>query len=340
MVDHDPKTRRESRRFRSPVADDRGRRDDERRTGTGGAGEVGEHRGRLAQPHVEGEAPAEIHGVEEPQPAQGLGLIRAQPSDEAVGLDDGFARDRPRLVEQVRGPAFALDEQAVAQRAMPSRPTACRRISAPVSCVVVARSASAAAASFRSTLSSSTQRPCDCTSGRASAARRATSSAVSSTSSNTADHCTLLSWRAPTIVSPEGSTNRRNPGFGLRRDSDGTRTSKPAASNDSPVRVMRSHASSVLRYTCPRRSAPARCNSGRSRSRRASSSATGRVDFVADSATSTSTRARSGPGPSTDRNHAPLRVGRVELHDEPRPRELVADFDHRCSRSATSESGA
>ncbi len=149
--------------------------------------------------------------------------------------------------------------------------------------------------------------------------------------------CTLLSWRAPTIVSPDGSTNMRRPGFGLRRDNDGTRTSKPAASSDSPVRVISSHASSVLRYTWPRRSAPARCSSGRSRSSRASSSATGRVDFVADSATSTSTRARCGPGPSTDRNHAPLRSGGSSCTTSRGRDELVTGFDHRWRRSAMSE---
>ena len=85
-----------------------------------------------------------------------------------------------------------------------------------MSCVVLARSASAAAASLRSTRSSSTQRPRAWTSGRASAARRAISAAVSSTSSNTTDQRTLLSWWAPTCDSPAGSANSRSVGLGRR----------------------------------------------------------------------------------------------------------------------------
>ena len=50
--------------------------------------------------------------------------------------------------------------------------------------------------------------------------------------------------------------NRRSPGVGLRRDSAGTRTSKPAAATASPVTVISSQASAWLRYTWPRRSSP------------------------------------------------------------------------------------
>ena len=78
-----------------------------------------------------------------------------------------------------------------------------------------ARSASAAAASLRSTRSSSTHLPCDCTSGRASAARRATSAAVSSTSSNTADQRTSLSWLAPTMRLALGLDEEPQRGGGL-----------------------------------------------------------------------------------------------------------------------------
>ena len=166
------------------------------------------------------------------------------------------------------GAAVAFSSRSVTQplpstvspapKGVPSRPTTWRRISAPVIWSAPARSARAAAASFRSTRSSSTHLPCERTSGRASAARRATSAAVSSTSSKTADQRTSLSWLAPTTVSPVGSTKRRRAGVGLRRDSAGTRTSKPAASRAGPVTVMSSHASSWLRYTCPRRRPPAR----------------------------------------------------------------------------------
>jgi hypothetical protein len=69
-----------------------------------------------------------------------------------------------------------------------------RRMSAPVSWLIGPRSASAAAACSRSTRSISTQPRLDCTSGRAWRASCATSAAVSSTSSKSADQTTLLSW--------------------------------------------------------------------------------------------------------------------------------------------------
>ena len=49
------------------------------------AGEVGEHRRRLAQAHVEGEAAAELGGVEEAEPGERLGLVAAQLAVEALG---------------------------------------------------------------------------------------------------------------------------------------------------------------------------------------------------------------------------------------------------------------
>ena len=179
-----------------------------------------------------------------------------------------------------------------------------------MSWVLADRSASAAAASLRSTRSSSTQRPRDRTSGRASLASRATSAAVSSTSSKTADHRTLASWLAPTTLSPVGSVNSRRPGETLRRERAGTRTSKPAARSPLPVVVISSQASGWLRYTCPRRWPPARRSSGRRRSSRASSSARGFVARLSVRATSIGSRPPSAPGPSTDRNQAsPLSGG-------------------------------
>ncbi len=125
-----------------------------------------------------------------------------------------------------------------------------------------ARSASAAAASLRSARFSSTHRPRERISGRASAARREMSAAVSSTSSNTADQWTSESWWAPTTVSADGVVNRRRVGDGDRRDRAGTFTSKPAASSVAPVTVISSHASSCFRYTWPRRCPPARSSTG------------------------------------------------------------------------------
>ncbi len=119
-------------------------------------------------------------------------------------------------------------------------------MSAPESCVVVLRSASAAAAAWRSALSSATHLPPERMSGRASLARRAMSAAVSSTSSNTADQRTSASWLAPTTVS-DASANTRNIGVARRVESSGTRTSKPASARRGPVTVMSSHASSWLR---------------------------------------------------------------------------------------------
>ena len=101
----------------------------------------------------------------------------------------------------------------------PSRPTLWRRMSAPLSWLVWARSASAAAACWRSTRSISTQPRLDCTSGRACRASWATSAAVSSTSSNNTDHATLLSWCAPTIEPAGVSAKSRSAGVALRRDS-------------------------------------------------------------------------------------------------------------------------
>ena len=54
----------------------------------GRAGEVGEHRRRLAEAHVEREAAAEPDGVEEAEPAERLGLVAAQLAGEAVRLGD------------------------------------------------------------------------------------------------------------------------------------------------------------------------------------------------------------------------------------------------------------
>jgi hypothetical protein len=168
-----------------------------------------------------------------------------------------------------------------------------------------ARSARAAAASVRSTLSISTQRPREWMRGRASAASRRMSSAVSSTSSKTADQRTSASWWAPTTDASTGSAVRRSAGLGLRRERAGTRMSKPAAYSDGPVTPMSSKASSWLRTTSPRRWPPGRLSTGRSRSRRTVSSARWRFDRPSTRATSRGTMRPSWPGPSTERNQAP-----------------------------------
>ena len=143
VVHHDPELGREPGRLGRPVADDRGRGDDQRGRPAGRADEVGEDRGGLAQAHVEGEAAAEAGGVEEPEPGQRLGLVAAQLAVEAVG--------RRSRVRATRSEALARRSAAQPEPSTltppasgePSRPRAWRSISAPVSCGLLARSASA-----------------------------------------------------------------------------------------------------------------------------------------------------------------------------------------------------
>src|SRR6187431_291498 len=103
-------------------------------------------------------------------------------------------------------------------RGVPSRPSARRSMSAPVSWVVSAFAASASAAARRSALSIATHLPPDRTSGRDSLASSRISAAVSSTSSNTADQRTSASWLAPTAVSFDSANSRS---IGVARTSDG-----------------------------------------------------------------------------------------------------------------------
>jgi hypothetical protein len=64
---------------------------------------------------------------------------------------------------------------------------------------------------------------------------------VSSTSSSSTDHATLLSWCAPTTASDD-SAKSLSIGVALRRDIVGTRTSNPMAANAGPVVVINSQA--------------------------------------------------------------------------------------------------
>ncbi len=224
---------------------------------------------------------------------------------------------------------------------VPSRPSARRSMSAPVSWVVSALAASASAAARRSALSSATHLPPERMSGRASLASSRISAAVSSTSSNTADQLTLASWLAPTAVSFD-SANRRRLGVALRVESSGTRTSKPASARRGPVTVMSSHASSWLRMVWPRRSVPARSSAGSMRSRRLTSwSRSERLERSSTMARSTGTStlpppplplpfplvAARGLATNTSRSHTPVRSGgsrrtisaRVFARDRPRP---------------------
>ena len=90
----------------------------------------------------------------------------------------------------------------------------------------------------------------------------------------------------------------------------GARTSKPAATSCGPVFAMRSHASSALRMTWPRRSPPGRSNTGSMRSRRAiSASRCARSDVDAAIACSTEIGPPRDRGTFTATRHAPPSSG-------------------------------
>ncbi len=98
-----------------PVADHRCRCDHERGATGRGACEVGQHGGCLAEPHVEREATAELAGVEEPDPRQRLGLVRAQRSGEMLGREVELDLRIVRPVDDLPGPAVAVDDDAAAK---------------------------------------------------------------------------------------------------------------------------------------------------------------------------------------------------------------------------------
>ena len=116
VVHDDAERRREPRRLRRPVADDRGRRDHERGAGAGAREDVREHRRRLAETHVEGEAATEAGGVEEAEPRQRLGLVAAELADEPGGCGRGLGGEVRRGRQQIGGPASAFDRDAARER--------------------------------------------------------------------------------------------------------------------------------------------------------------------------------------------------------------------------------
>ncbi len=105
----------EAGRLPGPVARHRRGDDDQRGPVALGPAQVGEHGGGLAQAHVEGQAAAQLGGVEVAQPGQGLGLVAAQLALEPGGPGDRVGGDQAGLVEQVGGPAAALHRQAAGQ---------------------------------------------------------------------------------------------------------------------------------------------------------------------------------------------------------------------------------
>src|SRR5581483_50446 len=114
-MNHDRQTGREPRRLRSPVTDDRGRSDHERRAIAARGGDVGEDGWRLAETHVEGEASAEADGVEEAEPGERLGLIAAQLAVEPGRRRDRLEGDVLGFGEDVCRPTRAFDLYAASE---------------------------------------------------------------------------------------------------------------------------------------------------------------------------------------------------------------------------------
>ena len=136
VVHDDAQPRREARGFRGPVADDRRRRDHQRRPVASAGEQVREHRRRLAETHVEREAAAEPDRVEEAEPRQRLGLVAAQLADESVRRARGLGRDRRRRRRAGRPPSRRRRSRCRPASGESSRPSASRSISAPDSCFV------------------------------------------------------------------------------------------------------------------------------------------------------------------------------------------------------------
>ena len=175
------------------------------------------------------------------------------------------------------------------------------------------------------------------------------SAAVSSTSSNTADQRTFASWFAPTADSGASSTNTRSDGDGLRRDSAGTRTSKPAATSRGPVTVISSHASSWLRITWPRRVPPGPQQRGQHAFEARDLVFEVRTVRRRPSTIACSIGTSSPFGPGREHREVPRAavVGRIEPHDQPlalagdrarppldRGRDLARDAHRRVERAA------
>ncbi len=165
-------TRRSGTNFRASAAQlptTAGGAIDQRGTVVARAAQVREHRGGLAQAHVQRQAAAEAGTVEELQPHQGVGLVasaarRGSPPASSVSSSGTLRALRSRSAAQP-SPATSTPPES----GEPSRPSAWRSISAPVRRVRSARAPRGpAAAAWRSAWSSSTQRPWALTSGRAS----------------------------------------------------------------------------------------------------------------------------------------------------------------------------
>ena len=293
-----------------PVADDGGRRDDEGRAQLGRAGQLGEHRRRLAEAHVEGQAPAELGGVEEADPAEGVGLVGAQLPDEALRPGDRRRRRRAGAAQDVGGPAVAADVDAAAQPGAAEADALAEDLGArSAASSAPARPARLRPARDRRGRSRPSRRR-DLISGRAWRARRATSAA---------EQLDVVEQHGP----------RRRCSAGARRPPIRPASRRRAAATASPCvatasargrrsrrwrgpgrrAVIRSHASSWLRATWPRRCVADRLSAGESRPSRIHSAATGRPSRSVRSAASTGIGAPLPDGACTDSSHTPPASG-------------------------------
>ena len=326
---------REPRRLGGPVADDRGRRDHQRRAVAGAGEQVREHRRRLAEAHVEGEAAAEAGRVEEAEPRERLGLVAAELADEARR-----AR-RPARRETFAAAASRSAAQPPPSTEMPpasgepSRPSARRSISAPESCVVVARSASASAAAFEVGLvdrdppaAGADQRPRFL--GQPRDVGRGELDVVEHR--RPAD-VRRAGWRRRPI-SDASSTKHAQRRRRLARRQLGhahveARRRRAAARSS----AISSHASSWLRTTWPRRVPPGRSSAGSMRSRRAiSSSRSRRFGLAVDDRLLDRDQRALGAGREHREVPRVAVVGRVELHDQRARARSVTERAQRSSR--------
>ena len=322
VVDDDPQLGREAGGLGRPVADDRGRGDDQRRAARPRCGRGGRARWASCRGPCRGRGSRRARrrrgsrASRAPRP----GSVRSSPTKPS-GSRDGVGR-RPPWPCASRSAAQPLPSTVMPPPSgVPSRPTAWRRISAPVSWVGAGPLGERGGGLLEVDpveLDPLAVRPHQ---------RAGLGGQAGDVGGGELD---VVEHRRPAhvaeLVGADDACRRwarrtgAAPGVGLRRDSAGTRTSKPAASSGGPVTVISSQASSWLRYTWPRRRPPARpqhaaepLEAGELVGERACvrlAVGEGQLDRAGGRPR------RRGRAPS--RNQASPRVGRVELDDERR----------------------
>ena len=234
VMHDDAQTRGEARRFGGPVPDDGGRRDHERGPGPGAGEEVGEHRRRLAETHVEREATAEPGLVEEAEPRQRFGLVAAELADETVRRRGRRRRDVGRGLEQLGRPTATDDRHAARERRTFDAEREAQRLRAGELGGVgpfrerVGRGLQIGLVERDPTPTRPDERP-----RFARQPRDVGRGELDVVEHRRPAHVGELVRADRRLL--RASTNTRNDGVGLRRDNAGTRTSKPAASSCGPV---------------------------------------------------------------------------------------------------------